>query len=48
MAKRLDVDHEQFKRQGSYQLFRAGLIDRWNVLVELNDYPHMLSPLFIE
>jgi hypothetical protein len=48
MAKRLSVNHEQFKRQGSYQLLRAGLIDRWNVLDELNDYPHMLTPLFIE
>jgi hypothetical protein len=48
MAKRLSVNHEQFKRQGSYQLFRAGLIDRWNVLDELNDYPHMLTPLSIE
>jgi hypothetical protein len=48
MAKRLNVDHDQFKGQGSYQLFRAGLIDRWNVLDELGDYPHMLSPLSIE
>jgi hypothetical protein len=47
MAKRLNVDHEQFKRQGSYQLLRAGLIDRWNVLDELGDYPHMLAPLSI-
>ena len=47
MAKRLNVDHDQFKRQGSYQLLRAGMIDRWNVLDELGDYPHMLVPLFI-
>jgi hypothetical protein len=45
MAKRLNVDHEKFKRKGSYQLLRAGLIDRWNVLDELGDYPHMLAPL---
>jgi hypothetical protein len=45
MAERLNVDHDQFKRQGSYQLFRAGMIDRWNVLDELGDYPHMLAPL---
>ena len=45
MAKRLNVNHNQFKRQGSYHLFRAGLIDRWNVLDELGDYPHMLAPL---
>ena len=47
MAKRLDVDHKHFKKQGSYQLFRAGLIDRWNVLNELGDYPHMLMRLLI-
>ena len=47
MAKRLNIDHEQFKRRGSYQLLRAGLIDRWNVLDELGDYPHMLAPLSI-
>ena len=47
MAKRLNVDHDKFKRQGSYQLLRAGLIDRWNVLNELGDYPHMLTPLSI-
>jgi len=48
MANRLDIDHEQFKRQSSYQLLRAGMIDRWNVLDELNDYPHMITPLSIE
>jgi hypothetical protein len=48
IAKRLDVDHKHFKKQGSYQLFRAGMIDRWNVLNELGDYPHMLTPLSIE
>jgi len=48
MAKRLNVDHAQFKKQGSYQLFRAGMVDRWNVLNELGDYPHMLTPLYVE
>jgi hypothetical protein len=43
----LNVDQEQFKKQGSYQLLRAGLIDRWNVLDELGDYPYMLVPLSI-
>jgi tetratricopeptide (TPR) repeat protein len=47
MAKALNVDQEQFKKQGSYQLLRAGLIDRWNVLDELGDYPYMLVPLSI-
>jgi hypothetical protein len=48
LAKRLNTNHDQFKRQGFYQLFRAGMIDRWNVLDELGNYPHMLSPLSIE
>ena len=47
MAKRLNVDHDKFKRQGSYQLLRGGLMDRWNVLNELGDSPHMLTPLSI-
>ena len=45
MAKRLNIDHEQFKNYGSYQLLHAGLVDRWNVLDELGEYPHMLKPL---
>ena len=45
MAERLNSDHDQFKKQGAYQLFRAGMIDRWNVLNELGDYPHLLTPL---
>jgi hypothetical protein len=47
MAERLNLDQEQFKKQGSYLLLRAGMIDRWNVLDELGDYPHMLVPLSI-
>ena len=47
MAKHMNLDQGQFKKQGSFQLFRAGLIDRWNVLDELGDYPHMLIPLSI-
>ena len=48
LAKRLNIGHDQFKRQGFYQLFRAGMIDRWSVLDELGNYPHILSPLSIE
>ena len=47
MAERLNTDHGQFKRSESYQLLHAGLVDRWNVLNEFGDYPHMLVPLSI-
>jgi hypothetical protein len=41
-------DPETFKKSGSYLYLRAGLRDRWNVLDEHNDYPHMLKPLQID
>ena len=47
IAERSNTDHEQFKRSGAYQLFRAGLMDRCDVLDELGTYPHMLTPLNI-
>ena len=45
MAERSNLDHGQFKRNGNYQLLRAGLVERWEVLDELGDYPDMLEPL---
>ena len=45
MAERLNIDHAQFRRNGTYQLFRAGLVDRWEVLDKFGDYPYMLEPL---
>ena len=48
MAERSNIDHASFKRNSAYQLFRAGLVDRWDVLDGLGDYPHMLEPLSIE
>jgi hypothetical protein len=45
MAEQLNIDHGQLKRRGSYPLLRAGLSDRWAVLDELGNYPHMLEPL---
>ena len=47
MAERLNIDHGQFMQRGAYRLFRAGLVDRWEVLDEFGDYPHMLEPLVI-
>jgi hypothetical protein len=47
MAQESKVDLELFTRSGSYRYFRAGLVDRWKVLNEFNNYPHMLTPLKI-
>lgn len=48
MAERLNIETGQLERMGSYQLLRAGLIDRWEVLDEFGYYPHMLKPLSID
>ena len=45
MAERANIDHGRFKQNGIYRLFRAGLVDRWEVLDEFGDYPSMLEPL---
>ena len=47
MAERFNTDHGQFKRSESYQLLHAGMVDRWNVLNEVGDYPYMLEPLSV-
>ena len=47
MAERSNTHHGQFKRGGSYQLLRAGMVDRWDILNELRDYPNMLELLSI-
>jgi tetratricopeptide (TPR) repeat protein len=38
---------ETFLRSALSVYFRASLHDRWSVLAEFNDYPHMLKPLTI-
>ncbi len=45
IVERSNMDQDRFKQKVTYQLLRAGLVDRWNVLDELGDYPHMLAPL---
>ncbi|NQU56493.1 MAG: tetratricopeptide repeat protein [Rhodospirillales bacterium] len=45
IAQRSGTDPEQLKRSGSYLLFRATLVERWNVADTFKDYPNMLSPL---
>ena len=45
MADRADQDHHAFMASGAYRLLHASLLERWAVLDELGDYPHMLKPL---
>ncbi len=45
MADRANIDRGQFRKNGDYQLFHAGLVDRWQVLGEFGDYPHMVESL---
>jgi tetratricopeptide (TPR) repeat protein len=47
LAENLNQDLEAMMRSGSALYFRAALHDRWEVLNEFNDYPHMLKPLTI-
>ena len=47
LAENLDQDLETITRSGSALYLRAALHDRWAVLNEFNDYPHMLKPLII-
>ena len=41
------IDSAELKHRGTYRLLRASLVDRWNVLDEFKNYPHMLTPLEI-
>jgi len=48
LAKSLNQDLEAITRSGSSLYLRAALHDRWAVLNEFNNYPHMLKPLVIQ
>ena len=48
IVKDKEIAVEQYKKSISYLYLRAGLLDRWKVLDEFNDYPHMLVPLKIK
>ena len=48
LAENLNQDLETITRSGSALYLRAALHDRWAVLNEFNDYPHMLKPLIIQ
>jgi len=45
IVERSKIDPDQFKRSRPYLFLRAGLMDRWEVLNEFKNYPHMLPPL---
>ncbi|MCH7943248.1 MAG: tetratricopeptide repeat protein [Proteobacteria bacterium] len=47
MAERLNLDHDVFKAGGAYRVLRTGLLERWTMLDETGDYPHMLTPLAV-
>jgi len=47
LAENLNQDLEAITRSGSALYLRAALHDRWAVLNEFNDYPHMLNSLSI-
>ncbi len=48
LAENLSQDLDTISRSGSALYLRAALHDRWAVLNEFNDYPHMLKPLIIQ
>jgi hypothetical protein len=45
MSEKSKIDPDQFKRGGHSLLLHAGLIDRWDILNEFKNYPHLLPPL---
>ncbi|MBT6577015.1 MAG: hypothetical protein HON51_12495, partial [Gammaproteobacteria bacterium] len=47
LAENLGQDLATITRSGPALYLRAALHDRWAVLNEFNDYPHMLKPLII-
>jgi tetratricopeptide (TPR) repeat protein len=47
LAENLSQDLETITRSGPALYLRAALHDRWAVVNEFNDYPHMLKPLTI-
>ena len=45
MLERTKLNSDQFERSGPYLALHACLQDRWDVLSQFKDYPHMLQPL---
>jgi tetratricopeptide (TPR) repeat protein len=48
MLEQLNLNPDQFRKREAYKIFHAGLLERWQVLDEFGDYPHMLEPLIVE
>jgi hypothetical protein len=48
MLEQLNLNPNQFRKRETYKIFHAGLLERWQVLDEFGDYPHMLEPLIVE
>jgi tetratricopeptide (TPR) repeat protein len=48
LAENLSQDLDTITRSGYALYLRAALHDRWAVLNEFNDYPHLLKPLVIQ
>ena len=48
LMERSRISPKQLKRSGAYLLLRACFSNRWDVLNEFKDYPHILKPLEIE
>jgi tetratricopeptide (TPR) repeat protein len=47
LSQNLGISNSNFQRCADYVLLRAAIRDRWQVLKEHQDYPHMLIPLDI-
>ncbi|MBL6931920.1 MAG: tetratricopeptide repeat protein [Rhodospirillales bacterium] len=45
LSEKANITADQIRRSADFILLRASLIDRWEVLSELGDYPHMITPL---
>jgi tetratricopeptide (TPR) repeat protein len=45
LAENSGIGNEEFKSKADYLLLHASLVDRWEVLEELDDYPNMITPL---
>ncbi len=47
IAEKSGIEPSQFMNSGAYLFLRAGIMDRWRVLDEFGDYPHMIQPMKI-
>lgn len=45
MAENMGINREDLEKSVPSKLLHAGLLERWKVLDEMGEYPHMLEPL---